>query len=142
MAIPFHSALTHAYHAQKNALRPRMGSVGLSPGQPKILYYLAGHNNSMQKDIAIHCDIEPATVSRILNNMEEKGLIERTAAKGNRRAAAICITAKGRAANARWEEICSEVEQTELHGFTPEEKQAFENYLQRLYQNFTGRIFD
>ena len=131
MSTPFYLALNRAYHAQKNALRRQMGEVGLSPGQPKILHHLMGNNECMQKDLAAACDIEPATVSRILANMEAKGLVERTQRPDNRRAALIAITPAGRAAHARWEEVCRQVEKQELAGFTPEELQAPEAGMQQ-----------
>lgn len=139
MSMPFHHALTQAFHVQKNALRPLLSAAGLSPGQPKILYYLTLHSRCMQKDLADFCNIEPATVSRIINNMQKSGLVTKAAVQGNRRAVTINITPKGRKALQRWEEICTEIEQTELAGFSPEEKEAFRDYLSRLYKNFTGR---
>jgi DNA-binding MarR family transcriptional regulator len=56
-----------------------MTKIGLSPGQPKILTYVSEHNCCMQKEIAIALDIEPATVSQLLNNMAQNGLIKRSA---------------------------------------------------------------
>ena len=32
-----------------------------------------------------------------------------------------------------------EVEQISLQGFTPEEKEQFQNYLSRMYTNLTGK---
>lgn len=138
MNVPFHLLLVRAFHAQKNLLAPRLPEVGLSSGQPKILHYLIGHNHCMQKDLAENCDIEPATVSRLMENMEQAGLIKRGFAPGNRRAVRVSITEAGTNAYNRWEEICDVVELTSLKGFTPAEKQQFSEYLARMYQNMTG----
>ena len=43
-----HMLLYRAYHAQTNYLRPRMARLGLGPGQPKLLAYLAVHGTSTQ----------------------------------------------------------------------------------------------
>lgn len=118
-----------------------MADVGLSPGQPKILFYLTQHNDCMQKELAENCDVEPATISRIINNMEENGLIQRNVTKADRRAVTISITQKGRDAYKEWEKIFVEVEKLELEGFTETEKKEFQNYLERIYHNFTGHDF-
>ena len=61
---------------------PYSTQEGLSPGQPKILSYLIQHNQCRQKDLATYYNIEPATVSRLLANMEEKGLVQRESRQG------------------------------------------------------------
>lgn len=141
VSYPFHFMLARVYHMQTNALRPKMGEVGLSPGQPKILFYLTEHNNCMQKDLAENCDVEPATISRMITNMEESGLIRRNIQKENRRAVTISITEKGQEAYRHWQDIFADVEQKELKGFTPQEQANFKDYLNRIYQNFTGKNF-
>lgn len=137
--VPLHYDIIRTYHAQKNALRPRMAEVGLSPGQPKILHYLVGHSSAIQKDIADNCDIATGTVSRLLNNMEQNGLIERRDIEGNRRATSIVITQKGKLAIQGWDAICAEVSGQALDGFTEEEAKLFHTYLHRMYHNLTGK---
>ena len=75
MKTPFHLLLIRTYHAQKNRLRPEMAGIGLSPGQPKILNRLMEKDCCMQKELAESCDIQPATVSRMLDTMEQAGLV-------------------------------------------------------------------
>ena len=99
MKLPFHLLVLKAYHAQRNRIRPAIYEAGLSPGQPKILYVLILHGPCMQKELAAACEIDPATISRILGNMESAGLIERESGK-DKRAARVQITEKGRQAQA------------------------------------------
>lgn len=97
MNAPFTILVYRAYHAQRNALRPGMNAVGLSPGQPKILHYLLTHDGCMQRELADSCDIEPATVSRLLDKMEEDGLVRREVPpKRTRSAASPSPTGDGR----------------------------------------------
>lgn len=134
-----HMSLVKTYHAQKNRTRPGMVQIGLSPGQPKILTYLSRHNHCMQKEIAEALDIEPATVSQVLNNMAQTGLICRSAPAERRRAESISITEKGRNACQKWQRLCSEIDAVSLGGFTPEEREQFCGYLGRMYRNLTGK---
>lgn len=139
MPVGLHMALYKAFHAQKNRTRPGMMAIGLSPGQPKVLHYLTRHDNCMQKDIAYALDIEPATVSRLLDNMAQAGMIRRAEPGENRRAESVTITGAGREACARWDVLCAEVEADALRDFSAQEKEQFIGYLCRMYWNLTGK---
>lgn len=139
MKTPFHLILLKAFHAQRNRVRPSMAEIGLSPGQPKILSHLASHDRCMQKDLAAVCEIEPATVSKLLNGMEEAGLVRRELAQGDKRAGCVSITDKGRALQAQARTRFEEIVARELDGFSEREKEEFTSYLCRMYKNLTGR---
>ncbi len=142
MPVQLHMALYNTYHAQKNRLRPGREEIGLSPGQPRILNYLSRRNNCMQKEIAQALDIEPATVSRILNNMVEAELVQRSSLAERKRAACISITDKGREAYAKWLRLCEDMEAAAMRGFTPAEQDAFVEYLCRMYHNLSGKVLE
>lgn len=137
MDIPFSIALLKAYHAHTNAIRPHLPELGLSVGQPKILDFLARHDGCAQKDLAALCGIEPATVSRLLDKMEAEGLITRSAAPGCKRSVRICLTELGRERRQAFLLVRDAVEERELAGFTPGEREAFYGYLLRLHKNLT-----
>ena len=139
MKPQLHMALYSTFHAQKNKLRPGMAAIGLSAGQPKVLTYLSRQNNCMQKDIAAALDTEPATVSQLLNNMDQAGLIKRSEPAERRRAESVSITEKGREWCAKWQVVCQDVEDISLQGFSENEKEQFLDYLSRMYRNLTGK---
>ena len=139
MNIPFHLILLKAFSAQRNAIRPRMASLGLSPGQPKILNILAMRGKCLQKDLAESCDVEPATVSKLLNNMEENDLIIRNSVPGNKRAIEIAITPKGNCLQKEIALACTQIEEKALKNFSETERENFETYLCRMYHNLTGK---
>ena len=139
MKTPLYSILLKTNNAQRAKLRPYMADIGLSVGQPKVLTYLLRHDYCTQKDIARACDIEPATVSKLLDTMEEKELVMRTRQAGNRRCFAIGITEKGKAAQKQWAAHCKEVEHQALLDFSEEEKEQLQKYLCRMYHNLSGR---
>lgn len=142
MPAELHMALVRTFHAQKNRTRPGMTQIGLSPGQPKVLTYVSRHNHCMQREIADALDIEPATVSQILNNMEQAGLIKRSGCAERKRAESVSITEKGLEAYEKWKLLCREVEADALKGFSKEESDRFLGYLCRMYQNLTGKTLE
>ncbi len=139
MKIPFYLLLFKTFGAQKRAVRPEMQRLGLSPGQPKILDFLAGTAGCIQKDLASSCDIEPATVSKLLDNMEASGLIVRKEKAGDRRSVLITLTDAGRAAQQAMERYFAGVERKTLKGFDKQEAEAFYSYLRRAYINLSGK---
>ncbi len=143
MEIPFNLLVLKVFHAQKNKVRPLMAEIGLSPGQPKVLTFLSIHGNCLQKELAAACDIEPTTISKMLNSLEENGLICRSALEGDKRAAVIGLTDKGRTL-VRQEILprYNSVNTLSLTDFSPDETQRFEEYLRRMYANLTGTPLD
>ncbi len=139
MSVSLHHAILMTFNAQKNSLRPGMVEIGLSPGQPKVLRFLAAHDSCMQREIAEALNIEPATVSRLLSNMEQNGLVVRSTPEECRRAESVSITQEGRSAFAQWETVCHTVEEQSMKGFSEEEEQQFLKNLCRMYQNLTGK---
>lgn len=142
METPFYTILLKTFYAQKAGMRPYIAKLGLTSGQPKILNYLKHHNYCMQKELAISCDIEPATVSKILNAMEEKQLIKRNLSKENKRIILVSITKKGIALQEETELYFSRVKEESLKGFTEKEKEQFTEYLCRMYYNLTGKAIE
>ena len=138
--LPFNLLILKVYHAQKNRVRPVMGAIGLSPGQPKVLTFLALHGPCLQKELAASCDIEAATVSKLLHSLEELELIERNGRPGDRRAAEITLTPAGRELFEN--EIAGrigEINATSLSGFSESERAQFISFLKRMYRNLTGQ---
>ncbi len=139
--IPLHTMLYRTHQVWNSSNREK-AVVGLSTGQPKVLRYLISHPHSLQKDIAINCDIEAATASLIVDRMLKNGLIKNERVKTDRRARWISITPKGEEAYHKWVEYTSELEKKMLQDFTPEEVENFKDYLLRAYKNITGRTME
>lgn len=139
MKTPFYFIMFKAFHAQRKQIRKNMDKFNLSPGQPKVLMYISSHNDCMLKDIANHCDVEPATVSKLLNALEQNGMLIREIVENNKRALRLSITKKGESALKQWNVHCHEVEQSALNGFSDDEKAKFKEYLCRMYHNLSGK---
>lgn len=101
MDTAFHYLLMASQALFQRRVMAALADTGLTAGQPKVLDYLGLHDGSIQKAIAAGCLIEPATLTGLLNRMEEKGLITRRAAENDRRICHIHLTETGRAAQAR-----------------------------------------
>lgn len=139
MERTFHMLLYRTFHAQRNALRPRLGELGLGAGQPKVLGYLVRNGASRQRQLAEYCEIDPAAISRMLDSLQRGGFVERQPGKGNLRYEEIVVTDRGREAYEVWQGYCREMEEQMLAGFSQEERTRFADYLGRAYRNLKGR---
>lgn len=107
----------------------------LSLGQPKVLEYISEHEGCAQKDIAINCLIEPASVSSMLSTMEKDGLICRKTNTGNRRSSLVSLTELGLEKAGYVKNTFEEVEKKALKGFTEEEIHQLLNLLMKVNRN-------
>ncbi|MFQ6794639.1 MarR family winged helix-turn-helix transcriptional regulator [Thomasclavelia sp.] len=139
MKTPLYILLFKTFHAQRRKNRENMDQYNMAPGQPKVLRYIAQFPDCKLKDIANGCDLKSATVSKTLNNLEEKGLLTRKIDPQNKRAYQLTMTKEGKEALKKWEIHCQEVEKIALKGFSDAEKEQFSDYFKRMYFNLTGK---
>lgn len=127
-----HYSLMKAHTMLNRRILCRAQSIGLTPGQPKILEYLSANDGADQKTIAAHCEIEQATVGSILLRMEQAALVERRQMPGNRRSLFVFLTDKGKNAARTMEEIFAESEQAACHNLTDGETAQLERLLEKV----------
>ena len=136
---PLYIILFKVRQARRVLSRSYMEIVNLSPGQPKLLHHLAQHGSCLQKDLAAALDVEPGTISKQLNSLEELGLITRGSIAGDKRAILVSLTEEGRIRQQHYSEHMREIDARMMQDFTEEEKEQFEDLLCRAYQNITDR---
>lgn len=102
-----------------------------------IIGYLAENNDRdvFQKDIEKAFGITRSTASKVINLMEQKGLVERQSVSYDARLKKIVMTDKSKAISHLMAEDMDLVESVLTDGFSSEEKKALYNYLQRMKQN-------
>lgn len=105
-------------------------------GQPKVLDYLKEHDGANQTEIARGCHIETASLTSILNRMEEKGIIERRMLNGNRRSLHVFLTDKGRKLGLQVDRSFLDLEAQGFAGIDDTERQQFIDTLLKIYHNY------
>ncbi|HAX84487.1 MAG TPA: MarR family transcriptional regulator, partial [Ruminococcaceae bacterium] len=76
-----------------------------------------------------------STASKVINLMEQKGLVERQSVSCDARLKKIVMTDKSKAISHLMAEDMDLVESVLTDGFSSEEKKALYNYLKRMKQN-------
>ena len=140
MEYAIHTLLARTAHAQRNFLRPYLKELGLSPGQPTVLRYLAAAGPSSQRDLAYYCGVDPSAISRTLDSMERDGFLCRKPDPRDRRSERVELTEQGRAALEAWDAQGMVIEEQMLQDFSPEERAQLKDFLERACRNVGGRL--
>ncbi len=132
----FHALLISISAEHRKRSRQYFQTLELTEGQPKVLSILREMEGCLQKELAEACHVEPATMTSLLKNMEQRGLIvkERQLVSG-KRAYRIYFTEHGRIlADKVWEAVW-ELEDISFAGFSAEEKEQFLQMFHRIQDN-------
>ena len=126
-------------HDSARLLRKRFetrgSAYGLSAAQWRLLVRLVKEEGVAQARLAELLEIEPISVSRLLDRMEEGGWIERRQDASDRRVRTIFPTDKSRDAFAAIKGVAGEVYDLALAGLTTEEKQILVKGLNTIITN-------
>lgn len=114
----------------------RIGNLGIHSSQHILLMHLT-HMGRMpsQNQIASMLDVSPASVARMLKNLEAGGFIERFDARSDGRRNEICITEKGKTICSRSYEIFGEVNRITYAHFPEEELDQLAALLEKMQAN-------
>lgn len=88
--VPFEIAETA--HALRRSFDRRAATLGVTRAQWKVLFRLSRQPGLRQVELADKLDVEPITLSRIVDRLAEAGLVERTPDPADRRAWKLQVT--------------------------------------------------
>ncbi len=88
--------LLHARESAMSLFRPMLRSFGMTDQQWRVIRVLAAKKNIEAFELSKQSMILPPSLTRILRNLEEDGLIKRAIYKQDQRKVLINLTAKGR----------------------------------------------
>ena len=106
-------------HALRKAFGRRAASLGVTGAQWKVLFKLTLRPGLRQTDLADMLDIEPITLTRIIDRLQEAGLVERTPDPADRRAWRLHVTAKAQPVVGKLRAIADEMTAEAFAGIDP-----------------------
>ncbi|MBI1401891.1 MAG: MarR family transcriptional regulator [Porphyrobacter sp.] len=116
----------------------RVRSLGLTGPQARLLLSLVRNPNENQAFYAERLEIEPITLTRIVDRLEEAGWIERHSDPADRRARILHLTAKSRGIVVRLQGIVEALFEEMLDGFAAAERALFAQSLERIAANLAA----
>jgi MarR family transcriptional regulator for hemolysin len=131
--LPFEIAETA--HALRKAFDRRACGHGVTRAQWKVLFRLSRNPGMRQIELADMLDIEPITLSRIIDRLEESGLVERLSDPTDRRAWRLHVTAKARPLIEKLRGIADEMLAEAFAGIDPKNIEITRQVLGRMREN-------
>jgi len=113
----------------------RVRSLGLTGPQARLLLSLERYPKENQAFYAERLEIEPITLTRIVDRLEDAGWIERKSDPADRRARILHLTDKSRGIVTRLTTNVDALFEEMLEGVDPAERVTFANLLERIATN-------
>ncbi|MBY0758239.1 MarR family winged helix-turn-helix transcriptional regulator [Sellimonas caecigallum] len=122
---------------RREILKPQFLKIGLTigQGQPRILNYLKKYGAMTQRELADLCCIDVTTISRTLDKMEEKGLLERRKDPSCRRSHQIVLAEEGLRRASQVQDIFQDIDEQIWKGFSEEEMETLYEGLVKMEEN-------
>jgi MarR family transcriptional regulator for hemolysin len=131
--LPFEIADTA--HALRKAFDRRAVGLGVTRAQWKVLFRLTRQPGLRQIELADMLEIEAITLSRIVDRLEEAGLVERRPDPADRRAWRLHATASAQPLIAKLKSVADNMIGDAFGGIDPNEIEITRRVLARVREN-------
>jgi DNA-binding MarR family transcriptional regulator len=119
----------------KREVDARMSEVGLTDAQWKPLWLLKTGRADTAFELAREMSIDAGAMTRMLDRLAAKGLVERVRSETDRRVVHLRLTKDGEAAAEQVPDVLAAVNNDLLRGFTKQEWTTLKELLQRMLVN-------
>jgi DNA-binding MarR family transcriptional regulator len=123
-----------AHHFRSRTL---LDEIGLYRGQQFVLCALWAEEGITHSELAERLHVHPATVTNAIKRMERAGFVERRPDSEDQRVSRVYLTDAGREVQDAVEGVWAELEEQTLDGFSGAERDALEQFLERIRANLT-----
>ena len=106
-----------------------LSTVGLHVGQEMILVSLRMEDGQTLSQLAERLEVQPPTITKMVQRMEVSGIIKREASQEDNRVSHVFLTNKGKNLQAKIEKVWEQVEREFVLGMSREEKLVFQKLL-------------
>lgn len=111
---------------------------GVTRAQFSALAYLLRSPGLKQSQLAEVLEVTPIAVARLVDRMEDEGLVERRADPGDRRAWRIFLTPKAQGRLEKLRETGRETREIALAGISPKDQEVLLRALKRVRENLAA----
>jgi DNA-binding MarR family transcriptional regulator len=122
----------------KREVDSRMTALGLTDAQWKPLLHIKLGRADTAFELARAMDIDAGAMTRMLDRLAAKGLVERVRSETDRRVVHLRLTPEGEAAAEQIPDVLAAVNNDYLRGFTKQEWTTLKEFLQRMILNGQG----
>jgi len=123
------------YRSLRRYYDRRASALGVTTAQWRVLAWLGHSPGLKQVELAERLDVEPITAGRIVDRLEEAGLVERQPDPVDRRAWRLVLTAKAGPIIAKLTDLAEEMSDEAFADFDTEELEVMRTRLARMRSN-------
>jgi DNA-binding MarR family transcriptional regulator len=134
--LPFEIAETA--HALRRAFDRRAATLGITRAQWKVLFRLERQPGLRQVELADILDVEPITLCRIVDRLEEAGLVERQRDPADRRAWRLEVTEQSQPLIAKLRALADELMAEAFAVITDPELELMRGKLRKIRENISN----
>ncbi len=127
--------IAKARNVLKNEFEKELKSYNLSYAHRVILIRLSEKEGLTQKELAQDTYFEQSNLTLMLDKLEQKGFVKRTAKENDRRAYIITITSDGKKLVDTLVQMGEDVMEKALSGLSSIQKEELAEMLQLIYKN-------
>lgn len=113
----------------------RMTALGVTDAQWKPLWLLASGRAATANEMARLLEMDAGALTRLLDRLEAKGLLERERSDADRRVVHLRLTDAGREASAEVPHVLAAVNNDFLHGFSAADWTQLRQLIERMIAN-------
>jgi DNA-binding MarR family transcriptional regulator len=117
----------------------RARAIGVTRPQWQVLTTLSRHEGVNQGKLAEYLDVEPITVCRMVDRLQEAGLVERRSDVTDRRSWNLFLTSRANELLAELRPLAAVMIEEALDGIDAAERETLHGLLERLRANLSGR---
>jgi DNA-binding MarR family transcriptional regulator len=136
LSLPY--LLSDSARLLRRAFDARVRELGMTSPQARLLLILHVTEGENQGFYAERLEVEPISLTRMIDRMEESGLIERRRDPGDRRAWRLHLTERSRQVIDQVRACLKGLEDEMLAGLSADQRSALSQMLETISVNFTA----
>jgi DNA-binding MarR family transcriptional regulator len=109
--------------------------IGLYRGQPPVLRMLWEQEGRTHSELAGKLNVQPATITKMIQRMERAGFVERRSDPSDERVSRVYLTETGRNIQADVQRIWRTLETEAFAGFNEQELEKLRQFFERIRAN-------
>lgn len=133
------SIISDAARMMRRAFDARARAIGVTRPQWQVLSTLVRHEGVNQGKLAEYLDVEPITVCRMVDRLQEADLVERRSDLADRRSWNLYLTPRAHDLLAQLRPLAETLVEEALDGFEITERETLQRLLEKLRMNLSRR---
>lgn len=136
------SLIAQVSRLMRRAFDEKARAIGVTRPQWQVLSLLSSREGINQGGLAEILEVEPITLGRMVDRLQDAGLVERRPDPSDRRAWRLYLTDKARQLHNQLMPLAQEMIEAALEGIPPDRQSEIAVSLRRIRTNLTRRTAD